>query len=103
GSRALDKAIDHALLPRLVECHGELVDVDRHDAAVADFQMEHAVAQRMCGRDAGRAGNERALDRHWPMAQPALHLLSGANSVSGTVFLEFVRVAFSLFLVRLGA
>ena len=44
SSAALDEAVHHLLLPRLVEIDGELVAVDLGDAAIAELLMEHAHA-----------------------------------------------------------
>src|ERR1700736_5664070 len=58
----LHEAIHHALLAGLVELDGELVAVDRGDVAVAELEVEHAVADREGGNRAARAGGELALD-----------------------------------------
>ena len=44
-SHPLDKTIHHAFLAGAVELDGQLVAVDRGDVAVAEFLMEHAVAE----------------------------------------------------------
>src|SRR5262249_40026457 len=51
--RAFDKRIDHPFFARLVEGDGELVAFDRDDVAVAEFLVEHALA------DAVRRGGTR--------------------------------------------
>src|SRR5205809_914829 len=66
ASGALHVAVDHALLARLVEGHRELVAVDRNDVAVAEFQVKHAVADRIGRYRAGRFGDELTLDRQRP-------------------------------------
>jgi hypothetical protein len=45
--RPLDKTIDHLLLAGLLERDGELVAVDLHHLAVAEFLVEHAVGQKV--------------------------------------------------------
>ena len=42
GLHPLHEAINHLLLPRLVERDGELVAVDPHDVAVAEFLVKDA-------------------------------------------------------------
>src|ERR1700704_5135123 len=68
----LHEAIHHALLAGLVELDGELVAVDRGDVAVAELDVEHAVADREGGNRAGRARDQLALDGErggaWPRA-----------------------------------
>src|SRR5437867_2603776 len=71
-SRAFHVAVDHALLAGLVEGHRELVAVDRDDVAVAEFEMEHALADRIGRGRAGRLRHELALDRHRPAPPVAL-------------------------------
>src|SRR5260221_855437 len=62
NSHPLHKAIHHLLLPRPVERDGELVALDLHHVAIAEFLVEHAVADRV-GRDgAGRFRNQFAFD-----------------------------------------
>src|SRR5579871_5803510 len=62
SSHPLDEAVDHALLTRLVELDGELVAVDRGHVAVAELDVEDAVADRIIGDGAGRSSYELALD-----------------------------------------
>src|SRR5712672_3251628 len=73
NSHPLHKAIHHLLLPRPVEGDGELVALDLHHIAVAEFLVEHAVADGV-GRDgAGRFRHQFAFDgqRAGPRAAPA--------------------------------
>src|SRR5205085_9896011 len=63
SSRPLHKTIDHLFLAGLLEGDGELVAVDLHDMAVAEFLVEHAVVEREFRRGAGRFGDQLALDR----------------------------------------
>src|ERR1700730_11446872 len=57
-SHPLHVTIHHALLARLVELDDELVAVDGGDVAVAEFLVEHAVADREVGDGAGRLGDQ---------------------------------------------
>src|SRR5687768_7544972 len=50
----LDEAVEHLLLAGLVEVDGELVAFDGRDVAVAEFLVEHPVAELEGG---GRVGN----------------------------------------------
>jgi len=43
ASHPLDKAIHHAFFPRSVEGNGELVAVDGHHVAIAEFLVKYAV------------------------------------------------------------
>src|SRR5258708_26949187 len=61
-SHPFHEAIHHALLAGLVEQDGELVAVHRGDVAVAEFEMEYAVADGKVGTRAGRAGHQLAFD-----------------------------------------
>jgi hypothetical protein len=61
-SRPLHKTIHHALFAGLVEGDGELVAVDVDDVAVAEFLVEHAVADREGGGGAGGFGDQFAFD-----------------------------------------
>src|SRR5438094_9920357 len=85
-SRTLDVAIDHALLAGLVELDHELVAVDRGHVAVAEFLVEHAIADREGGDGAGRFGDQLALDSErrdaavWSAAEAAR--AEGAPSLS---------------------
>src|SRR6188508_2937220 len=60
-SAALDEAVHHLLLPRLVEIDSELVAVDLGDAAIAEFLMEHAHADRESGALHRARRDERAV------------------------------------------
>src|SRR5207249_11227408 len=55
-------AIERLLLASLVEQDGQLVALDRDHVAIAEFLMEHPVADRELGARAGRLGDELALD-----------------------------------------
>ena len=61
-SHPLDECIHHALLAGLVELNRQLVAVDGDDVAVAEFLVEHAVAESEGGDGAGRFGDQFALD-----------------------------------------
>src|SRR5262249_47482215 len=56
--------VDHLLLAGLVEGDGELVAVDLHHMAVAEFLVKHAVVQCKFGYRAGGFGDQLALDGH---------------------------------------
>src|SRR5688572_4533668 len=62
SARPIDEAVEHALLARLVEVDGELVAVDAHDAAIAEFLMKHAIARGEACRGFRIARHELALD-----------------------------------------
>src|SRR5215475_6260108 len=63
-SHPLHKAVHHLLLPGLIERDGELVALDLHNVAVAEFLVEHTVADRI-GRDRpGRFRHQFAFDCH---------------------------------------
>src|ERR1700750_1492543 len=62
GSHPLHKTIHHPLFAGLVEADGELVAVDGGDVAVAEFQVEDAVADAEGGRGAGGFPDECAFD-----------------------------------------
>ena len=77
----LHEGIQHALLAGLVEIDGQLVAVDRADAAIAEFLVEDALADRIVAGaaddalgdqfalDQARAGGERdCRSRAWPSA-----------------------------------
>src|SRR6202011_1836099 len=61
----LDKTIDHLLLAGLFKDDGELVAVDLHHLAVAEFLVEHAVVERKLRRGAGGLCYQFAFDGHW--------------------------------------
>src|SRR5712675_1924211 len=58
----LHETIHHALLAGLVELDGELVAVDRDHVAVAELDVEDAVADLVSGYGAGRLGDQFAFD-----------------------------------------
>src|SRR5207302_979688 len=58
----LHEAIHHALLAGFVELDAELVAVHRGDIAIAELEVEHAVADREGGNRAGRAGDQLTFD-----------------------------------------
>src|SRR5579871_6983436 len=60
--RPLHKAIDHLLLASLVEGDGELVAVDFHHMAVAEFLVEDAVVEGEFRHRAGGFCHQLALD-----------------------------------------
>src|SRR5471032_588680 len=62
--RPLDKTIDHLLLAGLLERDGELVAVDLHHLAVAEFLVKHAIAERELRGRAGGFRDQFALDGH---------------------------------------
>src|SRR5215467_336048 len=55
-------AIERLLLAGLVEQDGQLVALDRDHVAIAEFLMEHPIADRELGGRAGRLGDQLALD-----------------------------------------
>src|SRR5690349_10757611 len=59
-SHPLHKTVDHLLLAGLVEGDGELVAVDLHHMAIAEFLVEDAVIQREFG-NRGRFRHQLAL------------------------------------------
>src|SRR5262249_17250240 len=67
---------DDALAAGLVEIDGELVAVHLGHRAVAEFFVEHALAQRIA-RHAGGGGDELAFERHWG-ARPGPSLATAA-------------------------
>src|ERR1700686_5211011 len=85
----LHEAIHHALLAGLVELDAELVAVHRGDVAVAELEVEHAVADREGGSRAARAGDQLAFDDERGMARPwgafrrSRAWLAGAGPPSG--------------------
>src|SRR5882762_10374311 len=58
----LHKTIDHLLLPGLFEGDGELVAVDLHHLAVAEFLVKHAVVEGKFRNRAGGFRDQLALD-----------------------------------------
>src|SRR5579871_3711790 len=61
--RPLHKAIDHLLLASLVEGDGELVAIDFHHMAVAEFLVEDAVVEGKFRHRAGGFRHQLALNR----------------------------------------
>src|ERR1700730_10329518 len=61
----LHETIDHLFLAGLLEGDGELVAVDLHHMAVAEFLVEHAVIEREFRNRAGRFRDQFAFDGHW--------------------------------------
>ncbi len=90
GSHPLDEAVHHALLAGLVERDGKLVAVDGDDIAVAELQVEHAVADREVGDRAGRLGDQLALDGERGAA--ALWRLARRGGGRRLVVMSFVGV-----------
>src|SRR5579871_432971 len=69
ASRPLDKGIDHALLARFVELHGELIAIDLTHFAVAEFDVKHALAEPKSGTRRGRAAiDDLAVNGHGAFA-----------------------------------
>src|SRR5262245_6995803 len=64
-SHPLHKTVDHLLLAGLLEGDGELVAVDLHDMAVAEFLVEDAVVQGEFGNRGGFR-HQLTLDHHGP-------------------------------------
>src|SRR5438105_3736865 len=64
--RPLHETIDHLLLAGFLERDGELVAVDFHHVAVAEFLVKHAVIEREFGMGAGGFRYQFALDHHRP-------------------------------------
>ena len=62
GSNALDEAVDHLLLPGLVEIDGELVAVHLSDAAIAEFLVKDAGAHFESRAFGGAGRDQRAFD-----------------------------------------
>src|ERR1700736_1608697 len=87
----LHEAIHHALLAGLVELDGQLVAVHRGDIAVAELEVEHAVADREGGSRAARAGDQLALDgdggvaRRWGAFRRGRARLAGAGPQPGVL------------------
>src|SRR5450759_4359199 len=63
-SDPLDKTIDHFLLAGLLEGDRELVAVDLHHLAVAEFLVKYAVVEREFRRGAGGFRDQLAFDGH---------------------------------------
>src|SRR5215211_4937561 len=60
----LDKTIDHLLLAGLLERNRQLVAVDLHHVAVAEFLVKHAVVERELRNRAGGFRDQLAFDHH---------------------------------------
>ena len=58
----LHKPVQHPFLPGLVEINRQLVAVDPGDVAVAEFEVEDAVADGIGGIRAGGTGHQFAFD-----------------------------------------
>src|SRR5215475_1611745 len=61
-SSALDKGVDHLLLPCLVEIDGELVAVDVRHPAITEFLVEHPHADLKPCAFRGARCDQRAVD-----------------------------------------
>src|SRR5215475_12637988 len=85
-----DKRVDHALLARLVESDEELVAFDRDDVAVAEFLVEHALADAVRRGRTGRARHQFAVDRH--RAAPPRCALAVASRLVEPALLGAVRL-----------
>src|SRR3984957_2544398 len=64
GSHPLDKTIDHLLLAGFFQREGELVAVDLHHLAVAEFLVKDPIAERELRSGAGGFRDQFALDGH---------------------------------------
>src|SRR6185369_16025170 len=62
--RPLHETIDHLLLAGLLECDRQLVTVDLHHVAVAEFLVKHAVVEREFRNRAGGFRDQLAFDHH---------------------------------------
>src|SRR4029450_7471809 len=60
----LDETIDHLLLAGLFERDRQLVAVDLHHVAVAEFLVKHAVVEREFRNGAGGFRDQFAFDHH---------------------------------------
>src|SRR3954453_17813964 len=60
----LDETIDHLLLAGLLERDRQLVAVDLHHVAVAEFLVKHAVVEREFRNGAGGFRDQFAFDHH---------------------------------------
>src|ERR1700691_5588459 len=63
-SHPLDETIDHFFLAGFFEGDGELVAVDLHHLAIAEFLVKHAVAQGEFRNGAGGFRDQLAFDGH---------------------------------------
>lgn len=75
------KPVQHPLLPRLVEINRELVAINRRNVAVAELEVEDAVADRVGGGRAGGLGDEFAFDGG--AARAALAVGNAFDGVAG--------------------
>src|SRR6202795_2693969 len=64
GSDPLDETVDHLFLAGLLKGDGELVAVDLHHLAVAEFLVKHPVVQGKFRNGAGGFRDQLALDHH---------------------------------------
>src|ERR1700683_5848451 len=64
GSHPLHKTVDHLFLAGLFERDGELVAVDLHHLAVAEFLVKHAIAERELRNGAGGFRDPCAFEGH---------------------------------------
>src|SRR5580693_4219004 len=62
GSHPLHKTIDHLFLAGFFERDGELVAVDLHHLAIAEFLVKHAIMKRKFRNGAGGFRDQLALD-----------------------------------------
>src|SRR5262249_30866549 len=98
-SHPLHKAVHHPLLAGLVELHDELVAVDRGDVAVAEFLVEHAIADGKWRDGADRFGHQLAFDGERETAprlasRAAMNAtsLSSASGIGHHIVINGVRV-----------
>src|SRR5438477_3948018 len=77
-SNPLDEGVDHPLLARLVELHGELVAVDFGHFAVAEFRVEYALTQREGRAGCRAASDDLAVNGDRPALEAALALVGKA-------------------------
>src|ERR1700678_2473226 len=60
NSSLLHERVDHLLLARLFECHGELVALDVADGAVAELDVEDAVVELVVSGGGGFGDGDEA-------------------------------------------
>src|ERR1700733_2506948 len=65
-SNPLDETIDHLFLAGFLKRNRQLVAVDFHHVAVAEFLVEHPIVQREFRHGAGGFRDQLAFDDHWP-------------------------------------
>src|SRR6478736_9192504 len=63
-SNPLHETIDHLLLAGLLERDRQLVAVDLHHVAIAEFLVKYAVVEREFGNGAGGFCDQFAFDHH---------------------------------------